>query len=77
MKKIFKIFASDVLGLITTKESTKNDLTNEVMTLVLKLRGNAKLTKDFTTADLIRDELNKLNIQVKDGRNGSNWEFKS
>ena len=45
------------------------------MELVLKLRRNAKSTKDFATADLIRDGLNKLNIQVKDGRNGSSWEF--
>jgi len=63
----------DILGLISAKENSGNDLTNEVMELVLKLRGNAKSTKDFTTADLIREELNKLNIQVKDGRDGSSW----
>ena len=45
------------------------------MELVLKLRKNAKSTKDFTTADLIRNELKKLNIQIKDDRNGSSWEF--
>ena len=75
LKEIFKVFAADILGLVSAKESNGNDLTNEVMELVLKLRGNAKSTKDFTTADLIRDELNKLNIQVKDGRDGSSWEL--
>ena len=45
------------------------------MELVLKLRASAKSTKDFATADLIREELNKLNIQVKDNRDGSSWEF--
>ena len=43
--------------------------------LVLKLRANAKSTKDFATADLIREELKKLNIQIKDNRDGSSWEF--
>ena len=75
LKEIFKVFVSDILGLVSTKENNGNDLTNEMMKLVLELRRNAKSTKDFATADLIRDGLNKLNIQVKDGRNGSSWEF--
>jgi len=77
MKSIFNSFVTDILGLISAKESSGNDLTNEVMELVLQLRGNAKKNKDFETADLIREELNKLNIQIKDGREGSNWEVKN
>ena len=77
MKSIFNSFVTDILGLISAKESSGNDLTNEVMELVLQLRGNAKKNKDFETADLIREELNKLNIQVKDGREGSSWEVKN
>jgi len=73
LKNLFNTFVLDILGLISAKENSGNDLTNEVMEIVLKLRGNAKSTKDFTTADLIREELNKLNIQVKDGRDGSSW----
>ena len=75
LKEIFKVFATDILGLISIKENREHNLTDEIMELVLKLRGNAKSTKDFTTADLIRDELNKLNINIKDGRNGSSWEI--
>ena len=47
------------------------------MEVLLKIRKNAKINKDFTTADLIRDELKKLNIQVKDSRNGSSWDLKN
>jgi cysteinyl-tRNA synthetase len=46
------------------------------MELVLQLRGNAKKSKDFDTADLIRDELDKAGIQIKDDREGSSWELK-
>ena len=77
LKNTFDTFVTDILGFVSTKESGGNDLTNEVMEVVLKLRENAKTNKDFDSADLIRDELNKLNIQVKDGRNGSSWEVKS
>jgi cysteinyl-tRNA synthetase len=77
LKTIFNSFVTDILGLISPKESSGNDLTNEVMELVLQLRGNAKKSKDFGTADLIRDELDKVGIQIKDGREGSSWEVKN
>ena len=76
LKDLYKTFVTDVLGLVSTKESSENNLTNEVMELVLKLRGNAKKNKDFNTADLIREELNKSGIQIKDGREGTSWEVK-
>jgi cysteinyl-tRNA synthetase len=77
LKTIFNSFVKDILGLISVKESSGDDLTNEVMELVLQLRGNAKKSKDFGTADLIRDELDKVGIQIKDGREGSSWEVKN
>ncbi len=76
LKTIFNTFVTDILGFISHKESNTNDLTNEVMELVLQLRGNAKKSKDFDTADLIRDELDKVGIQIKDEREGSSWEVK-
>ena len=76
LKTIFNTFITDILGFISHKESITNDLTNEVMELVLQLRGNAKKSKDFDTADLIRDELDKVGIQIKDGRECSSWEVK-
>jgi len=76
LKKIFNTFFTEILGFISNKGSSGNDLTNEVMELVLQLRGNAKKSKDFDTADLIRNELDKVGVQIKDGREGSSWELK-
>ena len=77
LKNIFNTFVTDILGFISSKESGGNNLTNEVMNLVLQLRGNAKKSKDFETADLIREELDKAGIQIKDSREGSSWEVKN
>ena len=77
LKSIFNIFVNDILGLVATNESSGKDLTNEIMELVLQLRGNAKKNKDFNTADLIRDELDKVGIQIKDSREGSSWEVEN
>ena len=77
LKSILNTFVRGILGLVSEKENNGNNLTNEVMDIVLKLRGNAKNNKDFDTADLIREELDKIDIQVKDGRDGSSWELKN
>ena len=77
LKTLFNNFVTDILGFISAKESGGNDLTSEVMELVLQLRGNAKKNKDFDTADLIRDELDRSGIQIKDSREGSSWEVKN
>jgi cysteinyl-tRNA synthetase len=77
LNSIFSTFVTDILGFVSAKKSDGNDLTNEVMEVVLKLREKAKANKDFDSADLIRDELNKLNIQVKDSHDGSSWEIKN
>ena len=77
LKSIFKTFVTDILGLVAGEKSSGNDLTAELMQLVLKLRANAKANRDFDSADLIRDELNKAGIEIKDSREGSIWELKN
>jgi len=76
LKSVFHIFVVDILGLTPQKRAEDDNFTNEVMELVLKIRRKAKSNKNFATADLIRDELKKLNIQIKDSREGSTWEVK-
>tara|TARA_B100000902_G_scaffold383318_1_gene422026 strand:- start:455 stop:1924 length:1470 start_codon:yes stop_codon:yes gene_type:complete len=76
LKSIFNVFAYEVLGLKREKVATSNDLSNNIMDVVLKLRKHAKDNKDFTTADLIRNELDSLGIKIKDSRDGSSWLIK-
>ena len=77
LKQLFQTFVTDILGLKSIKEKNGNDLTNEVMDIILQLRYKAKENKDWDSADFIRDELNKLKIQVKDGKDGSSWGLKN
>ena len=37
------------------------------------LRNQAKKGKDWETSDLIRNELTKLGIQLKDSKDGTKW----
>ena len=76
LKSIFDVFANEVLGLKKENHQKSNDFTNEIMDVILKLRKHAKINKDFITADLIRDELDGLGIQINDSRDGSSWQIK-
>ncbi len=46
------------------------------METMLTIRQQAKDNKDYATSDKIREELEKLNIQIKDTKEGANWSFK-
>ena len=76
LKSIFDVFANEVLGLKKESQQKSDDFTNEIMDVILKLRKHAKINKDFITADLIRDELDGLGIQINDSRDGSSWQIK-
>jgi cysteinyl-tRNA synthetase len=43
------------------------------MELVLKMRQNARESKDWTASDAIRDKLAEAGIVVKDGKEGATW----
>ncbi|MBN2165660.1 MAG: cysteine--tRNA ligase [Marinilabiliaceae bacterium] len=78
LKTLVGLFVFDILGLKQTVAETNanNEVLNEVVSLLLKLRGEAKANKDFVTADKIRDELLKIGFVIKDGKDGATWELK-
>lgn len=71
-----KGFVFDVLGFVSEEKSAGSEITGNLMELLLALRQEAKLKKDFATSDLIRNKLQEMNITVKDGKDGATWELK-
>jgi cysteinyl-tRNA synthetase len=70
-------FVYDVLGIRKVEqlsENGDNDLTNDLMALLLDLRQQAKSEKNYAAADTIRDRLAALSIAIKDSKEGSSWE---
>lgn len=72
LQKLFKDIVQDVLGL---KEETNSssDKVDGLMNVILELRKDVRAKKDFAASDKIRDELLKVGIQVKDGKEGVSW----
>lgn len=77
LKKLFNDYIVEVLGLLPEEStSNNNDSLDAIMKLIVEIRNNAKQNKDYTTSDKIRDELLKANIELKDSKDGTNWNFK-
>lgn len=78
LKSFYKAVVSDILGL--KEEETADSGDNEVLTgtlnLLIELRKNAKANKDWGTADKIRDDLNKIGVELKDTKEGVDWKMK-
>jgi len=48
-------------------------LTEGLMKLLIELRADARKSKDFATADKIRDELGALSVTIEDRKEGTGW----
>ena len=77
LKKFYHEFVFEILGLHKENSNTSinNDKLNDVMKVILNLRNQSKQNKDWKTADLIRDELKKLNITINDNKDASTWNY--
>lgn len=80
LKNVFHTFIVDILGLDgnpDANEAKTGELLNGVMDILLNIRQQSKLKKDFATSDQIRNTLSSLNIQIKDNKDGlPSWELK-
>jgi cysteinyl-tRNA synthetase len=72
----FNTFVFDILGLVDEEAGQNHQLLDGLMQTILQLRQDARARKDYATSDLIRDTLNHLNIEIKDGKEGSSWSVK-
>ncbi|MGO1752181.1 MAG: cysteine--tRNA ligase [Psychroflexus sp.] len=72
-------FIFDVLGLEEVEEA--NDASSEkidsLVSILIKVRNKARADKDFFTADIVRDQLLEMGIELKDGKDGTAYSMKS
>ena len=76
LKTSFHIYIHDVFGLkdeLTDGDSDGHALLDGLMELVIDIRKSSRTNKDWATADKIRDSLNTLAVQLKDGKDGTTW----
>lgn len=70
LKDTFKTFIEDILGLKAMQEQQTNKL-DQVLSLLIEIRKDAKTRKDFATSDQIRNKLAETGVLLKDEKDGS------
>ena len=63
------LFIENILGLKVDAGANRQQL-NSVIQLLIEIRKDAKVRKDFATSDKIRNQLTDMGIQLKDEKDG-------
>jgi cysteinyl-tRNA synthetase len=75
LKTVFSTYLFDIFGLTDETQANDGDANtiDGLMKLVIDIRQDARTRKDWGTSDKIRNTLTEVGIQIKDGKEGSNW----
>lgn len=79
-RKGFRELIFDVFGLTDEAAEGADDHMDQLqglMQLVIEMRQHARQNKDWATSDKIRDTLAEVNIELKDGKEGTTWFLKA
>lgn len=72
LKDTYHTFVHEILGL-EANGNRKNDTFEGLVGLLIEMRNEAKARKDYAESDRIRDRLNGLGIELKDGKEGTTF----
>ena len=77
-REVFTTLAGDVLGILfeageSAEGGEDSQLIEELVQLLLEIREEARGKKDWATADVIRDRLGEIGIEIKDTPKGPKW----
>ncbi|XZF13565.1 cysteine--tRNA ligase [Chitinophagaceae bacterium MMS25-I14] len=70
MRQTFKTYLEDILGMVPLQAEQSNHL-DKVLSLLVEIRKDARLRKDWATSDQIRNRLAESGIMLKDEKDGS------
>lgn len=74
LKLEFPKILEDILGLKLSSEA-KSDHLDGVLELMIRMRNQARADRNFALADQIRDQLKDAGVELKDGKNGTEYEL--
>lgn len=70
LKNTFKTYLEDILGLQPLVQNNDQKM-DTILQLVIEMRKEARIRKDYTTSDKIRNMLLSAGIQLKDEKDGN------
>jgi cysteinyl-tRNA synthetase len=75
-RQFYQLAVQEIMGLVPEGRDTGDqELTGELIKLLLQMRIDARKNKDFDMADRIRDEMTRLGVEVMDTKDGFEWKL--
>jgi cysteinyl-tRNA synthetase len=75
IEEIYDQLVNDVLGLREEKDEDRLPLVGGLIDMILEFRKQARNQKNWEESDRIRDRLSGLGVQIKDTKDGTDWEI--
>ena len=78
LQDVFHTFVFDILGMKDEAASAGGnnyEAFGKAVDLLLTLRQQAKVNKDWATSDKIRNELTAMGFEIKDTKEGAEWKL--
>ena len=77
LQELLNTLILDILGLQKTASDRNSgqERLDGLISMLVKLRSEAKNRKDYASSDEIRDKLKALGIMIKDTKEGCDWEI--
>jgi len=73
LKQVMHQFVFDILGLKNVRSNNQDQKLGDAVELLIRMRNDARVQKDFALSDKIRDELLAIGIQLNDGKDGTTF----
>ena len=73
LKTTMNSFVFEVLGLKQVEKPANDDVSDEIMQVLISMRKEAKASQNYSLADEIRNNLTRIGITLKDSREGTSW----
>lgn len=72
---VFQEYGINVLGIVREREVQGESLVEPLLDLILEVRQELRMKKEFSLADKLRDRLGELGIVVEDTPHGARWKL--
>jgi len=75
LKKLLDDFLTNVLGITDEATNGNSAAVEGLMSMILDIRQQAKVDKNYALSDEIRNKLTAIGIAIKDGKDSAEWSF--
>lgn len=73
LKTVVTAFVHDIFGLVNESNNDGAEKIDGLIKYALEIRQQAKLDKNYTLSDNIRDRLKEIGFEIKDGKDGTTY----